>query len=154
MSFDTRAGTHGAWQPKGRPLHWMNGLVRQVLRRARRGKVAGFDMLVLRTIGRKSGVERLTPISWIPATDGGRLIIASAWGGSGNPDWYYNLAANPDRVRIDVNGETVDVRAEQLHGTDRADAWQQIVATAPRFAGYQEKTDRELPVIRLVTRSR
>ncbi|NUR95918.1 MAG: nitroreductase family deazaflavin-dependent oxidoreductase, partial [Kribbellaceae bacterium] len=71
----------------------------------------------------------------------------------GNPDWYYNLAANPDKVRIDVDGETVDVRAEQLHGTERDEAWQHIVATAPRFAGYQKKTDRELPLIRLVPRS-
>ncbi|MFF0270167.1 nitroreductase family deazaflavin-dependent oxidoreductase [Kribbella sp. NPDC004536] len=152
MSFDTQAGTHGAWQPRGRALQWMNGVIKLMIRRSGRGKVGGVDMLVLRTIGRKSGVERQTPLSWIPAADGSRLIIASAWGGSGNPDWYYNLAAHPDQVRIDVNGETVGVRAEQLHGADRADAWQQIVAAAPRFAGYQEKTDRELPLIRLVTR--
>ncbi|GAA1156018.1 nitroreductase family deazaflavin-dependent oxidoreductase [Kribbella jejuensis] len=150
MSFDTQAGTHGAWQPRGRALQWMNGLVKLLLRRSRRGKVGGFDMLVLRTIGRKSGTERQTPVSWIPAPDGSRLIIASAWGGQGNPDWYYNLAANPDQVRIDVDGGTVDVRAEQLHGAERDEAWQQIVATAPRFAEYQQKTDRELPVIRLV----
>ncbi|HWD81475.1 MAG TPA: nitroreductase family deazaflavin-dependent oxidoreductase [Kribbella sp.] len=152
MSFDTQAGTHGARQPRGRALHWMNGLVRLVIRRTGRRKVAGFGMLVLRTIGRKSGIERQTPVSWIPAADGSRLIIASAWGGPGNPDWYYNLAANPDRVRIDVDGETVDVRAEQLHGAEREEAWQQIVAAAPRFAGYQKKTDRELPVIRLTSR--
>lgn len=152
MSFDTQAGTRGAWQPGGRALRWMNGLVKLLLRRSGRGKVGGFDMLVLRTIGRKSGLERQTPVSWIPAADGSRLIIASAWGGQGNPDWYYNLAANPDQVRIDVNGETVPVRAEQLHGAARAEAWQQIIATAPRFAGYQKKTDRELPLIRLATR--
>ena len=43
--------------------------------------------------------------------------------------------------------------AEQLHGTERAEAWQQITAAAPRFAQYQQKTDRELPIIRLVPRS-
>lgn len=151
MSFDTRAGTHGARQLKGQPLRWMNSLVRQLIRRTG-GKVGGFDMLVLRTIGRKSGAERRTPLSWLPAADGSRLIIASAWGGSGNPDWYYNLAANPDRVRIDIGGETLDVRAEQLHGAARDEAWRHIVATAPRFAGYQQKTDRELPIIRLAPR--
>jgi len=45
------------------------------------------------------------------------------------------------------------VVAEQLHWTERAQAWQQITAAAPRFAGYQRKTDRELPIIRLVPRS-
>ena len=43
--------------------------------------------------------------------------------------------------------------AEQLHGAERAEAWQQIVAASPRFAQYQTKTDRELPIIRLVPRS-
>jgi hypothetical protein len=47
----------------------------------------------------------------------------------------------------------VAVVAEQIHGTERAEAWQQISASAPRFAGYQQKTDRELPIIRLVPRS-
>jgi F420H(2)-dependent quinone reductase len=47
----------------------------------------------------------------------------------------------------------VAVVAEQLQGTERAEAWQQITAAAPRFAGYQQKTDRELPIIRLVPRS-
>ena len=43
--------------------------------------------------------------------------------------------------------------AEQLHGTERAEAWQQIITAAPRFAKYEQKTDRELPIIRLVPRS-
>jgi hypothetical protein len=50
-------------------------------------------------------------------------------------------------------GRTVAVTAEQLHGTEREEAWQQITTAAPRFAKYQEKTDRELPVIRLEPRS-
>jgi len=67
--------------------------------------------------------------------------------------WYYNIAAHPDQVQIEVAGRKVAVVAEQLHGTERAEAWQQISASAPRFAGYQQKTDRELPIIRLVPRS-
>jgi len=53
-------------------------------------------------------------------------------------------------VQIEVDGRRVSVTAEQLHGAERAQAWQQIAAAAPRFAQYQRKTDRELPVIRLV----
>jgi hypothetical protein len=47
-------------------------------------------------------------------------------------------------------GRTIRVTAEQLHGAERAQAWRQIAAATPRFAQYQRKTDRELPVIRLV----
>ena len=56
-------------------------------------------------------------------------------------------------LRIEVEGRTVAVVAEQLHGAERAEAWEQIVAAAPRFGQYQQKTDRELPVLRLVARS-
>ena len=152
MSFNTPAGTRGARQPSGRVMRWMNGLMARRIRRRGGGQFMGFDALVLRTIGRKSGLERTTPVGWFPAADGSRLIVASAAGAPRNPAWYYNLAANPDQVRIDVNGETIEVRAEQLHGAERAEAWQQIITGAPRFAEYQTKTDRELPVIRLVPR--
>ncbi|GAA1596999.1 hypothetical protein GCM10009804_61870 [Kribbella hippodromi] len=152
MSFDTRAGTRGARQPKGRVLRWANVLVSRRLQRGRSSKMMGVDALVLRTIGRKSGAERLTPVGWFQAADGSKLIVASAAGAASNPAWYYNLAAHPDRVSIDVGGETVQVRAEQLHGEERAEAWKLITTEAPRFTEYQEKTDRELPVIRLVPR--
>jgi len=113
----------------------------------------GMNALVLRTVGRKTGAERTTPVGWFPGPDGGWLIVASAGGSAGNPAWYYNIAAHPDKVQIEVDGRTVPVTAEQLHGTERAQAWQQITTAAPRFAKYQQKTDRELPVIRLLPRS-
>ena len=151
MSFDTRPGTRGARQPKGRMLRWINTLLARRIRR-RGGKFMGFDALVLHTVGRKTGAERMTPVGWFPAADGSRLIVASAAGAPGNPAWYYNLAANPDQVRIDVDGQTVAVHAEQLHGAERAEAWERITKAAPGFAKYQTQTDRELPVIRLVER--
>jgi deazaflavin-dependent oxidoreductase (nitroreductase family) len=151
MSFDTRPGTRGARQPKGRVMSWMNRVMARRVRR-RGGKFQGFNALVLTTIGRRSGLERTTPVGWFPGTDGSWLIVASAAGAPGNPDWYYNLAGHPDQVRIDVDDKTVDVRAEQLHGPERAEAWEQITTAAPRFAQYQVKTDRELPVIRLTPR--
>ncbi|MGH3201178.1 MAG: nitroreductase/quinone reductase family protein, partial [Streptosporangiaceae bacterium] len=108
--------------------------------------------LVLTTVGRKSGAERSVPVGWFPGPDGSRLIVASAAGATGNPAWYYNLAAHPDQVQIEVEGQNVPVTAEQLHGTERAQAWQQIVTAVPRFAKYQQKTDRDLPIIRLIPR--
>jgi F420H(2)-dependent quinone reductase len=58
-----------------------------------------------------------------------------------------------DGLQIEVDGRKVPVSAEQLHGLERDQAWQQITNTAPRFAQYGQKTDRELPIIRLVARS-
>ena len=149
MSFDTHAGSRGARQPAGMAVRWVNKLAAGRIRR-KGGKFMGFNALILTTIGRKSGAERANPVGWFPGPDGSWLIVASAAGAAGNPAWYYNIAAHPDKVQIEVEGRKVAVVAEQLHGAERAEAWELIVATAPRFGQYQQKTDRELPVIRLV----
>jgi deazaflavin-dependent oxidoreductase (nitroreductase family) len=148
MSFDTRPGTRGARQPTGRLALWINKLLARRIR-GKGGKFMGFDALFLTTVGRRSGQERTSPLGWFPGEDGSRIIVASAGGSANNPAWYYNLAAHPDRVRIEVGGRTIPVVAEQLHGAEREAVWQRLVATAPRFAQYQQKTDRELPIIRL-----
>ncbi|MGV9822005.1 nitroreductase/quinone reductase family protein [Nocardia xishanensis] len=152
MSFGTPSGARGGRQPSGRFAVWMNKWMAKRLRRKGGGKFMGMDALVLTTLGRKTGAERSTPVAWFPGGDGTYLIVASAAGAASNPAWYHNIAANPGKVRIDVGGRTLEVTAEQLHGADRDHAWRQITTTAPRFAGYQEKTDREIPVIRLTPR--
>jgi len=153
MSFDSRRGTRGNRQPNGRFMRWMNSVMAGRLRRKGGGQMMGFNALILTTVGRRSGVERTNPVGWFPGQDDTWLIVASANGATDNPAWYYNLAAHPDKVRIEVAGRTIDVTAEQLHGEERAQAWQAITASAPRFAQYQVKTDRELPVIKLAARS-
>jgi deazaflavin-dependent oxidoreductase (nitroreductase family) len=92
-------------------------------------------------------------VGWFPGKDGSWLIVAPAAGAARNPAWYHNIAAHPDQVKIELHGHTIPVTADQLHGTEREEAWRQITAAAPRFAAYQRKTDRELPVIRLTPRS-
>ncbi|MFE1879312.1 nitroreductase/quinone reductase family protein [Streptomyces diastatochromogenes] len=153
MSFDTPSGTRGNRQP-GRALKWFNAWSMRRIRRKGGGKLMGMDALVLTTVGRRSGESRSTPVGWFPGKDGSRLIVASAAGAAKNPAWYYNLAAHPDQVRVEIGSREVDVVAEQLHGEEREEAWRQITTAAPRFAQYQVKTDRELPIIRLVPRSR
>ena len=150
MSFDTPNGTRGGRQPKGALLRWGNRFAAR--RISRTGKVPGlgFNALVLTTVGRKSGEERKSPVGWFPGQDGSWLIVAAAAGAPKNPAWYYNLAANPDRAQIEIRGQTVAVTAEQLHGAEREQAWQLITAAAPQFGKYEEHTDRELPVIRLI----
>jgi deazaflavin-dependent oxidoreductase (nitroreductase family) len=152
MSFDTHAGTRGARQPRaGLMMRWVDKLAGGRVRRT--GKMMGFNALILTTVGARSGAERTHPVGWFPGQDGAWLIVASAAGAPRNPAWYHNIAAHPDQVKIELKGRTVPVTAEQLHGPERDEAWQQITAAAPRFAQYQRKTDRELPIIRLTSRA-
>jgi F420H(2)-dependent quinone reductase len=98
MSFDTRAGTRGGWQPgTGGPIgRWYTK--RLVNRIRRTGKLMGLNALVLTTIGRRSGAERTTPVmGWLPGEDGSWLIVAAANGGARNPAWYYNIASRSRR---------------------------------------------------------
>lgn len=150
MSFTHPTGTRGAKQP-GRTFRWMNRLI---MGRARRteGKTMGMNLLVLTTVGRKSGQERQTPLAWFPGPDGSWLVVASAGGAQANPAWYLNLAANPDRVTVEQAGRKVAVTAEELHGAEREQAWEQIKAAADNFRKYEQTTDRLLPVIRLTPR--
>lgn len=64
-----------------------------------------------------------------------------------------NIAAHPDQVSVEIDGRTLTVTPEQLHGPERKKAWDQIAQSASRFAGYQDKTDRKIPVIRLTPRT-
>jgi len=149
LSFDTKNGTRGARQP-GKAMKFINKLL--INRIARSGKVIGGNGLVLYTVGRKSGVERETPLGWFAGANASWLIVAAAAGAANNPAWYYNIAGNPDKVQIAVMGRKIAVTAEQLYGSERDKAWQQITTAVPQFAGYQKKTDREIPIIRLVAR--
>lgn len=152
-TFDARSGTRGTRQPSGRIILWINGLVARRLRNGGK-KTPGFDfdLLLLTTAGRKSGQQRTTPLGWVADGNGGWLIAASANGAASLPAWYHNLAAAPDVARIEVSGAVIPVSAEQLHGTEREAAWQALAAAIPRFGKYPEKTDREIPVIRLTPR--
>ena len=151
MSFHTPPGTRGTRQPRGPILRLANRLSVNRVRRSG-GRAMGMNVLILSTVGRKSGQVRQTPLAWFPGAGAAWIVVASANGAAGHPAWYLNLAAHPDEVEIEVQGRSVAVTAEELHGAERDEAWTHVVATVPRFASYQEHTDRVLPVIRLVER--
>src|ERR1700704_4339814 len=68
------------------------------------------------------------PVAWLPGNHDAWLIVASAAGEPRNPAWYYsitNIAANPDKVWIETAGRTIPVPADQFHGEEREDVWQQ-----------------------------
>jgi deazaflavin-dependent oxidoreductase (nitroreductase family) len=109
----------------------------------------GMDLLYLTTVGAQSGKERRTPVARFNDGGDGWLVVASNGGRAQHPGWYHNIRAHPDQVWAEVSGRNVRVRAEKLDGPQRDTAWEQITASQPRFAGYQRKTQRPLPVLRL-----
>jgi deazaflavin-dependent oxidoreductase (nitroreductase family) len=137
---------------EGSKLNWW--MDRQMARRSVRKVSAlfGFDVAILTTIGHRSGARRTSQVCWFRDKDGSWLIVAAAGGTRVNPAWYYNIAAHPDQVQIEIDGRSIEVTAEQLHGAERAEAWQQITTAAHRFSGFQDQTDREFPILRLTPR--
>jgi deazaflavin-dependent oxidoreductase (nitroreductase family) len=150
MAQDQRKrGTPGAFS------RWtqrkMNARMSRKIRRGQ-GQFMGMDVLVLNTIGRRTGQPRETPVAWFADGMDTRLIVASG-GGSRHPDWHANLMTHPGRASIELPGRgAIPVTPQQLDGADRAEAWQRIAAAQPRIAKYQSGSDREYPVIRLVPR--
>ena len=107
------------------------------------------NMVVLTTLGSRSGLERSSTVAGFPEGQGTWLVVASMGGEARHPRWYVNLAKNPDHVFLQVRGDRFQVRPASLHGEDRAVAWKRITTEAPNFAAYQTQTDREIPVVRL-----
>ena len=111
------------------------------------GGFEGAPMLLLTTVGAKSGKTRVNPMMYLDE-GGRRYVFASKAGAPTNPDWYYNLLANPD-VTIEVGTDTLDVVATRLEEEERARVYAVQASRYPGFAEYQEKTDRAIPVVAL-----
>lgn len=117
--------------------------------RANGGKVgggfAGRDLLLLHTIGAKSGQERVNPVAYV--RDGERLVVIASKGGAPtNPSWYYNILAHP-LLSVEVGSEQFQVRATVAEEPERTRLYDKMVAVMPAFAEYRVKTTRAIPVI-------
>lgn len=112
------------------------------------GNFAGAPMLLLHTVGARSGAPRINPMMYLP-DDGRFLVFASKGGSDRNPDWYHNLTAHP-AVRIEVGDGTLAVQAVELRGAERDERFAEQARRYPGFAGYQRMTERIIPVIALV----
>jgi deazaflavin-dependent oxidoreductase (nitroreductase family) len=111
------------------------------------GSFEGAPLLLLHTVGARSGAARINPMMYL--RDGDRyLVFASKGGADTNPDWYHNLKAHPD-AQIEVDDRTLDVHAVELHGAERDALYARQATLYPGFAGYQEKTARTIPVVAL-----
>jgi F420H(2)-dependent quinone reductase len=121
------------------------------LYRLSKGKIGatmlGLPVLLLTTIGRKSGRARTTPLVYV--RDGDQYLIAATAGGADqHPSWFLNLQ-NMSEAMIEVGGKTFSVKVTLTDETERAQLYERFKAKGDNFIQYQQKTDRPIPVIRL-----
>jgi len=111
----------------------------------------GTTILLLTTVGRRSGKERTTPL--IHRVDDGRwVIVASKGGAPDDPLWYKNILADPEGITIQDRAELVPVRARTAAGEERERLWSLMNESWPAYDDYQLKTSRQIPVVVLERR--
>lgn len=127
---------------------WFTKLHRAVYRKTggRIGaRIGGTDMLLLTTTGRKTGLERTIPLACYPRGDD-IVIVASNNGQDRHPGWWLNLQKNPD-AKVRFGREDRRMRAREATGEERDRLWPWLVEQMPRYAQYEQKTSRLIPVV-------
>jgi deazaflavin-dependent oxidoreductase (nitroreductase family) len=105
----------------------------------------GTTVLILTTTGRHSGQQRSTPLIYQRSGED-YLVVASKGGADEPPAWYLNLEAQPD-VQVQVQGERFRAHARTADVSEKPALWRTMTAAWPAYDEYQEKTDREIPVV-------
>jgi deazaflavin-dependent oxidoreductase (nitroreductase family) len=102
-------------------------------------------ILLLHTVGRKSGKQYETPIAYF-YHEGQYLIVASNWGKDKQADWFLNLKENP-RTTIGVKGKTIPVEAREAQGEEYDRLWKFATEKHPPYLTYQSMTTRHIPIM-------
>ena len=141
------------------PPRWLIDRINQVQRWAYEKsdgrlwtRAAGMRHLLLRTIGRKTGLQRVACLPYWIDLQGHPIVVASYAGNPRHPAWFQNLAdrqANPEVIVRDGR-RVYAARAEVLEGEERAGVWKELVADRPFYETYQTTTERVIPLVRLV----
>lgn len=106
--------------------------------------------LLLDHVGAKSGTKRTSPLTYL--RDGDNLVLVASKGGHPrNPAWYHNLRAHPDTT-VQVGSKRREVHARVAGPEERARLWPKVVENYSGYAGYQERTEREIPLVILEPR--
>ena len=111
------------------------------------GPFQGAKLLLLHTVGARSGKSRINPLAYFEDGDD-LLIVASYAGGPSNPPWYYNLLANTT-VKLEVGNSVFSATASIVPEPRRTELYDRIANTSDAFAEYRDKTKRVIPVVRL-----
>jgi len=109
------------------------------------GSAKGLPVLLLTVPGRKTGKPHTVPVAYFEHGTG-YLVAASAGGGKANPQWIHNLGA-AGKAHVSVYGDDHDVEARIVDSPERDELWREVVlAKAPFFAKYEEKSGRTIPI--------
>ncbi len=109
------------------------------------GKLGKQTILLLETIGRKSGQSRVIPIAYF-FHEGKYLIVESNWGKDTHADWYWNLKKNP-RAVLQVNGRRITVDAHDAEGEEYIRLWKFVTERHSPYLQYQNTTKRRIPIV-------
>ena|ERR1039457_152630 len=110
------------------------------------GSAFGMPVVELPTTGRTSGLPRSTMLT-APVTDGDRVVLVASKGGDDrDPDWYRNLLAHPE-IELTMAGQRRPMRARRASPAEKAELWPRVVAAYSGYAGYQRRTERDIPLV-------
>lgn len=110
------------------------------------GRLFGMPVLMLTTNGRKTGKRRTTMLT-SPVVDDDRVVLVASYGGDHrHPTWFLNLRADPD-VEVVMGGRTRRMRARVASAEEKAELWPRVLAGYRGYGQYQERTDRDIPVV-------
>ena len=114
------------------------------------GSLMGLPVLLLTSVGRRSGRSRTNALMYLPRGDD-FIVIASCLGEPRHPQWWLNLQAQPE-AEVLVGREPHAVRAREAQGEEREELWQAVVAKTADYEEYRARTERRIPVVVLERR--
>lgn len=134
----------GEYEPS--PSRWVRDQVEQYERTdgAEASDLGGIPVVIVTTVGNKSGKLRKTPLMRVEH-DGAYALVASQGGAPSHPFWYWNIVAQP-HVMVQDKDHVGDYTAREVTGAERDEWWARAVSVFPDYGDYQEKTDRTIPV--------
>ena len=147
MAIQRNAFVELFWKWHPRVYRWSGGRIG--------GKMAGLPVLLLETIGRRSGERRETALTYLPYPYPGGdrfVVIASVLGEPRHPAWYLNLRADP-QIAVTVGRRRMAVVARDAEGEERERIWDTLTGVSPDYAQVRDRTDRRIPVVVLSRRS-
>jgi deazaflavin-dependent oxidoreductase (nitroreductase family) len=109
------------------------------------GRVDGLDILLLTTLGRKTGLARSVPLPYF-ASGAGYVLVASFGGNPKNPHWFHNILANPE-VGVQQGRRSWTTRAHVPEAEERERLWAELTHEFPRYQVYQTRTSRQIPLV-------